>query len=184
MVGGGLLGPQGAVAESAREQAYHGLKPIPDLELATIRGGLRIGGLDLDFGAIVKVFVDGTHVATTTFVLNNSGGMDSQTTWGTLPSGVTVSPFMHDGPVGLNQMDGFTIAKGDSTRSFALSSIGLSHTNGAVINTINGVSVKQTIDATLTINNFSAVQSRLLKAAAATRAGTMGAPNAIFSLGN
>jgi hypothetical protein len=165
---------QHAAAEAVGRDVYVGLKPIPDAELRQLRGGLRIAGLDLDFGAFVQTYVNNIKVATTHLTLNNSGGINSSTTWsnlGLLPAGITVSGFKHDDtPIGLagigGMKDGVTVAKNGVPQSFAVNTIGLGQTTQAVINQIDNVAVKQVINTTLTINNFKTVQSNLLKGAA------------------
>jgi hypothetical protein len=187
LVGAGLLWVPPGVAASGTGQAYEVylvLTPVPKEELQDMRGGLRIAGLDLDFAAQVQVYVNNVKVATTQLVLNALGGIDSSTVFDNAPpGGLSVTPFLHDGPVGLNGMQGFAIADTGGARSFALHSIGLSHTTGAVVNTINGVAVKQMVDATLVINNFAAVQSNLLRQAMQRLAARTGVPDAVMGIG-
>jgi hypothetical protein len=160
------------------------LTPLRDEELRDIRGGLMIAGLDLDFAAQVDVFANNVKVATTQLVLNSLGGIDSMTQFpNSPPGGLSVSSFLHDGPIGLNSLQGITITKGSGPRSFALHGINLGRTATAVINSINGISVKQVVNTTLTINNFAAVQGRLLRQAVANIATTSGAPDAVIGIG-
>ena len=56
----------------------------------------------------------------------------------------------------------------------------VNHTNTAVVNTINGVAVKQMVDATLVINNFGAIKGNLLRQALQFMAGRAGAPDTII----
>jgi hypothetical protein len=183
LVGASLLGAPGAVAAGTGQtyEVYLVLTPVPKEELRQMRGGLRIAGLDLDFAALVQVYVNNVKVATTQLVLNAQGGIDSTTVFDNAPpAGLSVGAFMHDGPVGLNKMQGFTIADSSGAKSFALHSVGLNHTNTAVVNTINGVAVKQMVDATLVINNFGAIKSNLLRQALQFMAGRSGAPDTII----
>jgi hypothetical protein len=160
------------------------LTPLPDQELRDIRGGLMIAGLDLDFAAQVDVFANNVKVATTQLVLNSLGGIDSTTQFpNSPPGGLSVSTFLHDGPIGLNGMQGVTITKGSGPRSFALHGINLGRTATAVVNSINGISVKQVVNTTLTINHFAAVQSGLLRQAVANLAAATGAPDAVVGIG-
>jgi hypothetical protein len=184
-----LIG-SGASAESptkaaagARPDVYIELTPVSAEQLRQMRGGLRVAGLDIDFGAVVHVYVNNVVVASTVLMLNSRGGMDAATVFpNPTPAGVSLSPFMQDGPVGLGHMSGFAIAKdGQARQSLALNAIGLSKTSGAVVNTIPGMAVRQTIDATLVINNFNAVQSRLLSAAAVQALTRAGVPDALLS---
>jgi hypothetical protein len=186
LAGAGLLWVPGVAANGAGQayEVYLVLTPVPKEELQKMRGGLRIAGLDLDFAAQVQVYVNNVKVATTQLVLNAMGGIDSSTVFDNPPpGGLSVLPFLHNGPVGLNRMQGFTVADATGARSFALHSIGLSHTDSAVVNTINGVAVKQMVDATLVINNFAAVQSNLLRQAVQRMAARTGAPDAILGIG-
>jgi hypothetical protein len=170
-----------ASAEAVRHETYVGLTPISAAELRQLRGGLRIAGLDLDFAALVQVYVNNIKVATTHLVLNAQGGIDSSTVFDNAPpAGMSVGAFMHDGPVGLDKMQGFTIADSNGSKSFALHSIGLNRTSTAVVNTINGVAVKQMVDATLVINNFGAIKGNLLRQALQFMAGRAGAADTVM----
>jgi hypothetical protein len=179
-----------AAAEAVRRDAYLGLTPISDQELRQLRGGLKIGGLDLNFGAFVKTYVNNIKVATTQFTLNDNGSMSQTTTWtgAALPPGLSVTGFQHDdAPVGLGgikNMTGVTVKDAGVPKSFALNAIDLGKTTQVVVNQINGVSVKQTVDATLTINNFKLLQGNLLKGAAMGAIARIGAPGALMGIGN
>lgn len=180
-----------ASAEAMRHDVYVGLTPISDAELRQLRGGLKIAGLDLNFGAFVKTYVNNIKVATTQFTLNNDGSMTQTTslTNAALPPGISVAEFKHvDAPVGLSgikNMTGFTITDANSpNKSFALNTIDLGKTTQVVVNQINGLAVKQTINATLTINNFKLVQGNLLKGAAMGALAQIGSPGALMGLGN
>jgi hypothetical protein len=180
---GASAGNPANAAVGTRPEVYIELTPVSLDELRQMRGGLRIAGLDIDFGAVVRVYVNNVVVASTVLMLNSRGGMDATTEFpNPVPAGVILSPFMQEGPVGLGHMSGFTIAKdGQARQSFALNAINLSKTSGAVVNTIPGMAVRQTIDATLVINNFNAVQSRLLSAAAVQTLARAGVPDALLS---
>jgi hypothetical protein len=163
---------QHAAAEAVRHDAYVGLTPISDSELRQLRGGLKIAGLDLNFGAFVQTYINNIKVATTVVTLNNNGSANYNTKlWqDSLPGGISVSKFQHDDlPIGLGGLggmkNGVTVAK-DGVKSFAVNTLDLSHTTQAVINQIDNVAVKQIISTTLTINNFKQVQGSLLKGAA------------------
>jgi hypothetical protein len=173
--------PRSAATDGRHYDVYLVLTPVPNDELRHMRGGLRIAGLDLDFAAQVQVFVNNVKVATTRLVLNAQGGIDSSTLFDNAPpAGLSVTPFLRNGPVGLNGMQGFTVTDASGARSFALHAIDLGHTDTAVVNTINGLAVKQTVDATLVINNFGAVQSSLLRQAMERLAARAGAPDVLM----
>jgi hypothetical protein len=180
-----VVGVVNAGAESARHgDIYLGLKPLSDSELRELRGGFTFGALQFDFAAWVKVLINGEMVAHTKIVWNGSqftevdGG-------GTVapPAGVTISPFMQQGPVGLR---GLKIDRdGQSKSSFALHSIDVQHTIGAVFNSIKGtggksLTVEQQIGADLTINNFSQLRGNLLGGAAIANLAKVGVPDAMM----
>jgi hypothetical protein len=98
--------------------------------------------------------------------------------------GLSVKGFQHDdapvGLAGINNMTGVTVAKaGAAPKSFALNAIDLGKTTQVVINQLNGVAVKQVVDATLTINNFKSLQGNLLKGAAMGAIARIGAPGGL-----
>jgi hypothetical protein len=191
LYGAGLVGACSNAANDRHEvvddrppAADVALTPLRDEELRDIRGGFMIAGLDLDFAAQVDVFANNVKVATTQLVLNDLGRIGSTTTFPNLPpAGLSVSSFLQDGPIGLNKLQGVTIANGSGPRSFALHAIDLAHAATAVINSINGLSVKQVVNATLTINNFAAVQSKLLRQATEHMAAAAGVPDAVMGIG-
>jgi hypothetical protein len=168
----------------AHDEAYLGLKPLPDSELRRLRGGFTFGALQFDFAAWVKVLINGDLVAHTKIVWNGSQftEMDGG---GTVPapSGVTISPFMQQGPIGLK---GIKIDRdGQSKSSFALHSINVQHTLGAVINQIKGTGgesfrVEQQIGADLTINNFNQLRGNLLGGAAIGNLAKAGVPDSMM----
>jgi hypothetical protein len=179
-----------ASAEAVRHDAYIGLTPIPDQQLRQLRGGLKIAGLDLNFGALVKTYINNVKVATTQFTLNDNGSMSQSTSWtgAALPPGLSIASFQRDdAPVGLSgikNMTGFTVKDNGVPKSFALNAIDLGKTTQVVVNQINGVAVKQTVDATLTINNFKLLQGNLLKGAAMGAVARIGGPGTLMGIGN
>jgi hypothetical protein len=169
---------------AAHDELYRGVKPLPDSQLRQLRGGFTFGALQFDFAAWVKVLINGDLVAHTKIVWNGSqfAEMDGGGTVAP-PAGVSISPFMQQGPVGLK---GLKISRdGDSKSSFALHSINVQHTLGAVINQIKGTGgesfqVEQQIGADLTINNFNQLRGNLLGGAAIGNLAKAGVPDSMM----
>jgi hypothetical protein len=178
------LGLKFASDTAAQDEFYRGVTVLPDAQLRKLRGGFTFGALQFDFAAWVKVLINGNMVAHTKIVWNGSQFVDQpQSDTVAPPAGVSISPFMQQGPIGLK---GIKISRdGDSKSSFALHSINVQHTLGAVINQIKGTAgesfrVEQQIGADLTINNFNQLRGNLLGGAAIGNLAKAGVPDSMM----
>lgn len=149
----------------ARMASYAGTVALPDAELARLRGGMMIAGLDINFGAVVTVAVDGSQIAQTVFNLQNNGQVTGTTAIASaLPSGITVKPVSGGGSVNAGNVSiqtvptgtqGVVITNGAGQATAALASIGLNQTSSLLVNAASNQAVTQTVAAQLAINNYS-----------------------------
>lgn len=149
----------------ARIASYAGVVALPDAELARLRGGMMIAGLDINFGAVVTVAVDGSQIAQTVFNLQNNGRVAGTTAIASsLPSGITVKPVSGGGSINAGNVSiqtvptgtqGVVITNGAGQATAALASIGLNQTSSLLVNAASNQAVTQTVAAQLAINNFS-----------------------------
>lgn len=155
---------------------------VSDAELKQVRGGVRINGVDFDFGAVVRVYVNGPLVAETTLTLNQDGSMSRQTTISD-PSIATqldgtVSQMANGGlNIALkNGSAGFVVSDGHGV-SLAINQIDGGSTHAFLINTATGRQITQTVDAHLVINNFSQLHAAMMSDIANARAAAAAIPN-------
>jgi hypothetical protein len=177
----GALAAPAAARTASSVDSYAGLAPISQDELRAMRGGIIINGVDFDFGAIVHVLVSNELVAETHLTLNPDGTMSRTLTIHNSalaaelidPSQLEGSGIQINGP---NGSVGVIISDANGV-SIALNNINAGKIFGLVANNAIGRHVTQTIDATLTINNFSQINAGLLGDIAAGRAMSAGAPD-------
>jgi hypothetical protein len=174
-----------ASALSAKPEAYFGdVTPLSNAELRELRGGIMIGGVDFDFGATVRVFVDGPLVAESTLTLNSDGSISRNLTIHdpTLVSEFTDPSQLAGSGIDITGPDGSVgvVIDGDNGVSLALNNISAGDVFGLLANNAIGRDITQTIDVNLTINNFSQIHAQLLTDMSAVRAVTAGAPNTML----
>ena len=158
---------------------------LSNAELQNLRGGMRIHGVDFDFGAIVRVFVDGPMVAQTNLTLNPDGSIARSTT---IHDTASTAPFtspsqlngsnLHFG--NLQNADGFVIS-GPNGLSVALNSFKAGNITGLLANDAAGRNITQTIEVNVTINNFTQINSNLQSSIAMGRAISAAVPNAMLA---
>lgn len=177
---GALTAPAAARTASSID-SYAGLVPLSDDELRAKRGGIIINGVDFDFGAVVHVLVNNELVAETHLLMNADGTMSRTIT---IHNTALATEFTN-----LSQLEGSGIQIGgpngsigviisDSNGvSIALNNINAGKIFGLLANNAIDRGISQTIDATLTINNFSQINAGLLGDIAAGQAMSAGAPD-------
>lgn len=177
-----------AAAASAVPESYDGSPVVSRADLRTMRGGLEIAGMDIQFGATVNTVVNGTLAAQTVLTLNNDGTMDQQTSF---VNGAVVSPIsgsqlaaLTNGkidPTALKGAQGFTV-NNVSGLTAALAGITLQHADNVVINTAPGVDIQQLVNMTLTIQNFGQIHDALRAGALAGRIARIGQVDPVLSM--
>jgi hypothetical protein len=177
-----VLGVLPAPAHAASIDSYAGLAPITDDELRAKRGGIMIAGVDFDFGAIIRIMVSNELVAETHLTLNPNGTMSRTVTIhnADLASEFTNLSQLQGSGIqvngGTNNAIGVVISDSNGV-SLALNNINGGQISGLLANTAPGRHITQTIDANLTINNFSQINASLLGNIAAGRAMNVSAPD-------
>ena len=158
---------------------------LSDAELRGLRGGMIIHGVDFDFGATVRVFVDGPLVAETALTLNPDGSIARSTT---IHDTGSTAPFTDSSQLNgshlhfsnLPNSDGFVIS-GPNGLSLALNSFQAGEIMGLLANDAAGRNITQTIEVNVTINNFTQINSNLQNSIAMGRAISAAIPNAMLS---
>ena len=158
------------------------LVPLPSSELRALRGGIQVAGVDFDFGATVRVYVDGALVADTALTMNLDGSISHLTTIhdSTIASEFTGS--LTGGNIKITGPEGSigVVIANDSGTSLALNNITASEAFGLLANNAIGRNIVQTIDLNLTVNNFGQINSMLQSDISAARALSASMPSALL----
>lgn len=168
-----------AAPSAVASDSYAGSPRISADELRSLRGGLSIAGMDIQFGATIRTMVNGTLAAETVLTLNNNGGMDRTTT---VADGSLLTPVSGNSAdlagagvdlAALKNAQGFVI-KDAAGLTAALNDITLQHANNIVVNTEPGRDIQQIVNMQLAVQNFTQVSNALhsdMLAGRITRAG-------------
>lgn len=140
-----------------------GVEVMSDADMAEHRGGLSIGGINVNFGAVVTTYVNGIPAVTTQLTIDDIGALVQQTVGniGQNIQDMTSEELAALGLGGLENAGGVVIE--DETGVTALVH---NVTEGAlqniIINTATGQNLSQEIDVTLELPGFEFIQSNLI----------------------
>jgi hypothetical protein len=166
-----------AFAASENQSSVYGkdITALSNDELRKLRGGVRVAGVDFDFGAVVHLNVNGTLVAETTFSMNQDGSLRHTTTIHdpSIASEFTGDPAQLAGTnIQLNGTNGGMgiVIKDGSGVSVTMNKITAGEMNALLANGAPDRVISQTVDGTLTINNFSQLNNNMMTDIATARA--------------
>ncbi len=179
-----------AVAASPVNDGVYGadLPRLSNAELSKLRGGVMVDGVDFDFGAIVTVRSGNTVLATTVYTMNSDGSLSHTTT---IPNGTTGVTVFNGSPGGLLNGTGITVtSNGNSTgivftnqngTSVTLNTITAGQMQALLANNAFGRQITQTVNANLTINNFTQLNGTLMSDLSTMRALIAGTANPMLN---
>ncbi len=158
------------------------LVPLPSSELRALRGGIQVAGVDFDFGATVRVYVDGALVADTALTMNLDGSISHLTTIHDLTIASEFTGSLVNGNIRSPDRKGRLASSSPTTpgTSLALNNITASEAFGLLANDAIGRNIVQTIDLNLTVNNFGQINSMLQSDISAARAVSASMPSALL----
>lgn len=141
-----------------------GVEVMADEEMGELRGGLAVApGLEVNFGAVITTYVNGSPALTTNLTWTDTGQMVSDTIGAIGQSLSDLTPEQRaalaiDGLEGangvvINDAEGVTALVHNITDG-ALQNI--------IVNTATGRDLRQEVDLTLTLPGFEAIQQDLL----------------------
>jgi hypothetical protein len=139
------------------------IEVIEDAEMADLRGGFDIGGIEIGFGAVVTSTLNGVPVLTTQLTITDTGAIIQQTlnTVGQNLDSLTPEQRAALGLDGLEGLGGIVIDSESGITAFVHNV-----TNGTlqniIVNTATGQEIGQSIDVTLTLPGFEYIQSQLM----------------------
>ena len=152
----------GDIPESVDASAFEeGLRPLSDEELGAERGGLRTPfGFDIGFGAVVTTLVNGEVAMETQLAWTDQGAVHS----------ITAGSPMADlaqraAGLGINVGQGDwtgTLVEGKGGGTAILHDLSQDRIASMILNTAEGVDVRQNIDIDLSISNLDQMQASLL----------------------
>jgi hypothetical protein len=136
--------PMGGALATTGELDVEGLQPIADSQLATMRGGFNLGGVQISFGVIMETLINGGTHLRTEFNLDT---MSTMTTVDGAPAvvGETYNGFtLSQTPTG-----GFVLTNADGTLT-TLQQVG--NMGGGIVAAISNALPDQVIQQTVTMN--------------------------------
>lgn len=144
---------------------------ISNIELGSMRGGFRIGDLDINIGAIVQTFIDGRLALHSQLSVTDNGSFENTitspasseipgaTVISTGGNGLTLQEVTPNGVVvdGLEGSEGIIV---NDSRGFtaALQSIRKDRFLTTIVNRASGRRIRHEVDVDVTIRNFSQLQ--------------------------
>ncbi len=138
------------------------IEVMAEAEMQHLRGGINVGGVNINFGAIITTAVNGAPVLTTQLTWTDAGAIVSQTMAGV---GQTIADLTPDErtALGIDGLDGAGGIVIEDERG--VTALVHNVTNGAlqniIVNTATGRDVTQDIDVTLTLPGFEFIQGNL-----------------------
>lgn len=170
----GILATLLAIVTQPRAQpdlavSFETLPVIDDNALSQMRGGLRIGGLDLQIGARMRTFIDGSLVLQSRLNLTESGLVPitpadipasqaitpenvAWTRQDAIPDGITLPDLPDARSVIVNDNKGLTVALQQASKDRILS---------VLVNTSNGRQIRHQLDLDITVANFREYQQTM-----------------------
>lgn len=153
------------------DDVFSEIAVISDNELGGIRGGFRVGGLDINIGAIVRTFIDGRLALQSQLTVANNGSFKNTITSPAslgIPGAIVISK-NGAGPslqavtpkgVNLNGLEGSEGIVINDSRGFTavLQNISKDRILNTIVNQSSGRKIQHKVDVDVTIKNFSQLQ--------------------------
>lgn len=139
-----------------------GVEVMADDEMHGLRGGIRVNGIEIGFGAVVTTYVNNMPVLSTQLTLTDAGAMVSETLGnvGQQLSDLSTDQLDALGLGGLENAGGVVIDD-----EAGVTALVHNVTDGAlqniIINNATGRDLRQDIDVTLTLPGFEMIQNSL-----------------------
>lgn len=166
------IGP--ATAGPAYSEPFHAISTASLEHLAALRGGLRVGGLDMDFAANVRTLVNGTLVLESITSLTPGGALATQSSMPTVgldPQTLSFVSGQGGAPPGalpatLSGLAGHTgvVVEDPTGLTTALHSVTREQILGVVLTTASDQQIRQEINVEVTVSNFGRFQESVRSA--------------------
>ncbi len=148
----------------ANENAWgEGVEVMDDADLADHRGGLDIGGIEINFGAVVTTYVNGVPALTTTLTWTDLGTFIEETVGdiGQNINDMTPAELEALGLGGLENGGGIVITDADGVTAL-VHNVTEGTLQNIIINSATGRDLSQEIDVTLELPGFTLIQDQLI----------------------
>jgi hypothetical protein len=149
---------------NAAEAANWGddVQVMQDEELGDMRGGFAVGGYDINFGAVVTTYVDGTPALSTNVTWTDAGAIVNQTitTAGQDIASLTQAQRNALGIGGLDNASGVVITDASGVTAL-VHNLAEGALQNILVNTASGRDIAQSVDVTLSLSGFDAIQANL-----------------------
>ncbi len=152
-----------AAPAHAQELDWGDIEIVDDAELDDLRGGFRIGGVEIGFGAVVTSRLNGVPVMTTQLTITDAGAIVEQTLTaiGQNLSSLTPEQLAALGLAAFAGLDGIVINSGSGVTAF-VHNVADGTLQNILVNTATGQDIEQDIDITLTLPGFEYIQQQLM----------------------
>lgn len=164
----------GSATASAYADPFHSIPTASPEHLATLRGGFRVGGLDMEFAANVRTLVNGTLVLESTTSLTPGGSLATQSnmpTVGVNPQTLSFVSGQGSGqstplPASLSGLAGHTgvVVEDPTGLTTALHSVTREQILGVILTTASDQQIRQEINVEVTVSNFGQFQESVRSA--------------------
>lgn len=148
----------------ADESAWgEGVEVMADADMADHRGGLDIGGIEINFGAVVTTYVNGVPALTTTLTWTDLGTFIEETVGdiGQNINSMTPAELEALGLGGLENGGGVVITDADGVTAL-VHNVTEGTLQNIIINSATGRDLTQEIDVTLELPGFELIQDQLV----------------------
>lgn len=141
-----------------------GVEVMSDDDMIAHRGGFDIGGIEINFGAVVTTYVNGVPALTTNLTWTDVGTFVEQTVGdiGQNINALTTAELEALGLSGLESGGGVVIDDADGVTALVHNVTDGGTLQNIIINSATGRDLTQEIDVTLELPGFSMVQSQLV----------------------
>ncbi|HYD87543.1 MAG TPA: hypothetical protein VEA80_08725 [Vitreimonas sp.] len=140
-----------------------GVEVMAEEEMAAERGGISIGGVDINFGAVVTTLVNGVPALTTTLTWTDAGTFIEETVGDIGESINDMTPEELDA-LGLGELEnaGGVVIEDENGVTALVHNVTEGALQNIIINSATGRDLAQEIDVTLELPGFELMQDQLI----------------------
>jgi len=139
------------------------IEVMAEEEMAVERGGISIGGVDINFGAVVTTFVNGVPALTTTLTWTDAGTFIEETV-GDIGQSIDDMTADELDALGLSGLEngGGVVIEDEAGVTALVHNVTEGALQNVIINSATGRDLSQEIDVTLELPGFELMQGQLI----------------------
>lgn len=130
---------------------------MDDAEMGDLRGGIRIGGVDVGFGAVVTTYANGVRALETRLVWTDAGALVTEAI-GSLGQRIEAMTPEQRAALGLEGLTGGVVIDDADGVTALAHNISKGSLQNIIVNSASGRDLTQTVDVTITLPSFEMVQ--------------------------